>query len=168
MEIAVSLDSLRALQDEVNDAGTMSIPLDTETLVIRKPTGLDQRKWLETSYPSVQEAAKAMISTLRSVRSADPEYSPGLIAAFNEAMDEADPLVNFGVSVRCPQCGEEEHHFIDLEQLALSRLKGKQRRLIRIVHTLASRYHWSEHDILSLPPWRRSHYLSLIEQQEPV
>jgi len=168
MEITLSVDSLNALQDEMNDAGIVSIPLDTETLVMRKPTGLDQKKWLERSYPSEQKATEAMISTLRSVDSKEMEFSKEGIAAINDAMDEADPLVNFGISAVCPNCGLEKYHVIDLEQLAISRLRGKQQRLIRTVHTLASRYHWTEHEILSLPPWRRSHYVSLIEQQEPV
>jgi hypothetical protein len=37
--------------------------------------------------------------------------------------------------------------------------------MTQAVHTIASRYGWSETDILSLPRWRRDLYLSLIEQE---
>jgi hypothetical protein len=35
-------------------------------------------------------------------------------------------------------------------------------RILREVHILASRYGWSERDILALSPWRRQFYLDMV------
>jgi len=166
MEVELPLESLRALQDGVRNSEIVTIPLPSGNLEVRRPTGYDQKKWLATEYPSVLQAKETMISTLISDTSRKGDITPEVIMTINDSMAEADPLVNFGVTVRCPHCGEERTHFIDLEEIAITRLQGTQHRLIRTVHLLASRYHWSEREILSLPPWRRNLYLSLIEHLE--
>lgn len=166
MEISLSMETIMSHQDSATARETVSIPMGREIILLRKPTGLDQKGWSETSCTSEEEAVKAIISTLRSSDSGEFDFSRESIEAINEAMDEADPLVNFSIEVKCPHCENQEPHYIDLETVALSRLRRTQNQLIWAVHTLASHYHWSEHEILSLPPWRRSHYLSLIEQQE--
>ncbi len=42
-------------------------------------------------------------------------------------------------------------------------MTARRRRLLRDVHALATRYHWSEEAILRLPIPRRSEYLALLE-----
>ena len=185
MEVPVGRDALLALQRETHPEDTVSITLEGETILLRKPLGSDQKQWLGSSFSSEIEAARAMISTLRtgkgeqedlgeqmrSLRQSseramteEPDLSSEWIGAINEAMEEADPLVNFVLSVTCPSCADESSHVVDLEALAISRLREKQHQLLRTVHALASRYHWTEQEIFSLPLWRRSHYLSLIER----
>jgi hypothetical protein len=80
-------------------------------------------------------------------------------------MTELDPVVAFRLLSRCPFCEEENHYEIDLERLALARLHEAQRRLIEVIHGLAAHYHWSEREVLLLPPWRRARYLALIEKE---
>lgn len=167
MEIPLDRDALVVLQQKANSMATVAVNVDEETIVLRKPLGVDQMQWLGSVYPSEMEASRAMIRTLRSgddelFSDSEVDPSPDWIDAINEAMEEADPLVNFVVSVTCPSCSYESSHVVDLEALAISRLRKKQHQLLRTVHTLASHYHWTEQEILSLPPWRRSHYLSLI------
>jgi hypothetical protein len=52
---------------------------------------------------------------------------------------------------------------VDLEALALVRLRAVQRKLVDAVHRLALAYHWTETEILALPSWRRERYLALID-----
>lgn len=90
--------------------------------------------------------------------------SSALVPALERAMETHDPLVNFNLTVRCSACETESLLEIDLEELSLQRLRQAQLRLLASVHTLAASYHWTEPQIFSVPYWRRSRYLNLIEK----
>lgn len=130
-----------------------------EHLVLRRPTGEDLRAWRTLRPTSREQALMAMLTTL----SIAGEPHPGDAARAAEALAEADPLVAFSVFCACPACGHEAEREVDLEGLALQRLAAHQRALLHDVHALASRYGWSESEILALTPARRARYLELIE-----
>jgi len=133
-----------------------------DPLELRRPTGDDLRAWRTLRPGSREQAVMAMLACL-SV-SGEPRAEDAAPAA--EALAEADPLVAFTVVCACPTCGHEAEYEIDLEGLALQRLAAHQRALLRDVHTLASRYGWSEAQILALTPGRRARYRELIEGLE--
>ena len=54
---------------------------------------------------------------------------------------------------------------VDLEALALRRLYARQDALLATVHRLASRYGWTESEVLAVPARRRARYLALIEEE---
>jgi hypothetical protein len=83
--------------------------------------------------------------------------------AVADAMATHDPLVAFAVSCACPACGTARDHPVDLEAAVLARLGARRRSLLRELHTLASRYGWTESEILAVAPARRAQYLALIE-----
>ena len=76
-----------------------------------------------------------------------------------------DPLVDFTVSCCCPACGAPNEVAVDLEALALTSLLGRQRALLQEVHRFASRYGWTESEVLALPPARRARYLAFFEDE---
>jgi hypothetical protein len=84
------------------------------------------------------------------------------LEVIEEALDEADPLVNFQCSATCAECGAENQVPVDLCGLALGMLARQQKQLLATVHILASHYHWGETEIFSIPHWRRIEYLNLI------
>lgn len=134
-------------------------------VILRRPTGLDQARWLEQPE---ELATAAMLRSILVRPSLDElvergEMVESVARVIDKAMDEFDPLVGFHASVRCPQCGSISDFQIDLTGAALERLARAQRGLIEEVHRLASRYHWSEQQILDLPEWRRQSYLALVE-----
>jgi hypothetical protein len=93
------------------------------------------------------------------------EWGADFIHGLDAALEEFDPLVAFSVRAGCTQCGVETSSPIDLEVLALRELEQMQARLLREIHRLASRYHWSESEVLGLSPERRARYLRLIEME---
>jgi hypothetical protein len=127
---------------------------------VRVPTGDDQR-----------ELARALAGAL-----ADPRLAAaGLVAdaaaiagagleAIERALDAADPLVGFHVDATCVACGAGVRHDVDLEALAHRCLARAQEVLVHAIHRLASAYHWTERDVLALPPTRRARYLGLVER----
>lgn len=184
-EVELTLGELSALQERHGEEERFRVRRGTRELWVRRPTGCDQLGWLERSFADAREAAAAMAATLtageapaghgeshapsacaRPAESSGPaRLEEGWAEALDAALDEFDPLVNFSLLVRCPECGAESEHEVDLEELALASLRRAQQRLLTTVHLLASRYHWDERQIFSVPHWRRAHYLALIERE---
>lgn len=126
---------------------------------MRPATGDDLRRWRAAGAASGEAALQMMIDSLRLSGEAGVDDGPALA----EAIATMDPLVDFSVSCHCPACGSEDEHAVDLESQALSRLALLQRALLRQVHIFASRYGWSESEVLAVAPARRARYLDLIE-----
>lgn len=171
MEIEFSLEEVAALQHRTDDADPFAIQIDSRNLQFRKPTGSDQLEWLEDSFPDEDAAIKRMIQTLLcndEKAGSDHEFliPDEWVKTIDEAMAEIDPLVNFSLTIHCPHCDEDGLYNINLEESLLCELHQAQKNLIETIHRLAAHYHWSEQQILSIPPWRRFHYLALIEKEE--
>jgi len=170
MEITIPLLEITQLQQQSENQKT-EIAIATEKLSLRKPTGNDQKLWLEQHFPDEGSATLAMVqsllvseqpSTFKQVYSQEKDW----IEMLNQVMEEIDPLVNFNLQVNCPYCGSENLQDFDLGAWALQQLYGVQQQLIATIHRLASHYHWSESEILAIPPGRRSCYLALIDREE--
>ena len=169
-EVELTLAELSGLGERDGGGERFRVRRGGEELWVRKPTGDDQLAWLSRRFADGAEAMEAMVGALVLDREGAPlggvRLDGAWARAFDEALDEFDPLVNFSVTVRCPECGVESAHEVDLEALALGLLRREQQRLLLTVHRLASHYHWSESQIFSVPHWRRSHYLALIERED--
>lgn len=168
MEVELSREEIleRCLrrQGEAPPGPPFRVTVNGTGYFFRRPTGNDQLKWLEASFTDEETARAAMIRTL----CLDPDLplTPGCIAAVDEGMRNADPLVYFTLTVACPACGRESVFPVDLETLLIRRLQKAQKALLDTVHRLASHYHWSESQILDVPPHRRNYYLARIHGDE--
>lgn len=80
-------------------------------------------------------------------------------------MQTADLLTAFQVACVCPHRGHADDLALDLEGALLARLQRQAQLLTLDVHRLASRYGWTEPQILEMPPHRRGAYLRLLEQE---
>jgi len=159
-EIALPYDALFDAGSDGAAAAPERVPLaGGRTAVLRRPTGADLRDWRDGARESRPQAVAAMLDALVIEGEVEPDDMP-VIA---EAMAEHDPLVAFKVSCACPACGAGNDHAVDLEAFALARLAAMQRALVRDVHVLASRYGWSEREILGIGPARRARYRAMIE-----
>lgn len=170
MEITIPLLEITRLQQQSENQKT-KIAIANEKFSLRKPTGNDQRLWLEQHFPDEGSATLAMvqsllvseqISTFQQVYSQEQHW----IETLNQIMEEIDPLVNFNLQVNCPYCGSENLQNFDIGAWALQQLYGVQQQLMLSIHRLASHYHWSESEILAIHPERRSRYLALIDREE--
>ncbi|WP_445247671.1 T4 family baseplate hub assembly chaperone [Microcoleus sp. OTE_8_concoct_300] len=170
MEITIPLLEITRLQQQSENQKT-EIAIANEKISLRKPTGNDQRLWQEQHFSDEGSATLAMVqsllvseqpSTFKQVYSQEKDW----IEMLNQVMEEIDPLVNFNLQVICPYCGSENLQYFDLGAWALQQLYGVQQQLIVTIHRLASHYHWSESEILAIPPGRRSRYLALIDREE--
>lgn len=135
------------------------------TLRFRVPTGMDQLAWLEEGVSGEGAEVNFIKRLLREESDAWPEmHSEEAIKAVEAALEEADPLTVLYVETSCPECGHENRFPLDLERICLDLLAREQPCLLDDIHRLALAYHWSEAEILAIPPARRRHYLARLEE----
>lgn len=163
MELELSVEQLLSTPEPA--AEFCCSPAPEQMLELRLATGADQRRWRATAEPGGHDLVSVLATSLvRAVNGEHPppgwmlprEWLPGLDAAFGEH----DPLGSLELRVACPWCGAQSLLEPDLEALALSYLALEQRRVLEQVHQLARAYHWTEAQVLAVPPRRRALYLA--------
>jgi len=166
IELELMLGEISEIQCEADLVERVSVEVAGRQMELRKPTGRDQEMWGKMIFRNERDAAAGMIGTLtalpRRFEAIQEAIQMDELIAIEEALDEADPLVNFNCRVSCGECGELNEPEIDLMEAAIGILKRVQRQLVVTVHQLASHYHWSEQEIFAIPDWRRRQYLELI------
>lgn len=164
-ELLLDLTALKNTADN-DDGEVMSCLIDNTMIKMRLPTGYDQLKWLEQDggTPLTQMAAQLVVS----INGEEPESSFQLPSSWLDELgallDRNDKLMSLNVETSCPPCGTGLKVAMDLEKELLDSLAGVQRKLYIQVHELASHYHWTEEDVMSLSPQRRLFYLSQFEE----
>ncbi len=171
MEMDIPIAEFTDLEHQTDDSYSQLIELAGENLNVRKPTARDQLEWLKYPFDDEKEAAETMVRTLivdsKKTSSIKPLlFTDEVMERINKAMEDFDPLVNFRLQAQCPYCSDEDFYELELEKLALQKLYESRLNLLKTIHRLATQYHWSEQQILAIPPWRQSHYLTLIGKEE--
>jgi hypothetical protein len=163
-EFELTTAQLVALAQERLEEQTIQVSIGATMATLRRPTARDQLQWLEADEDMSDAMLRAVVMEPRldELRAAGMT-SETIAIAVDAAMDSFDPLLSFHVRVPCPGCGAVADVAPDLAGTAIERLSRAQHAAIADVHRLASRYHWSEIEILNLPQWRRHSYLDLIE-----
>ncbi|MFA5241083.1 MAG: hypothetical protein WC029_02000 [Sulfuricella sp.] len=131
-------------------------------LTLRVPNGMDQRVVLGIAGLQLarQTLAKRCVTAWDGGNLSSLELNAGQVAAIEAALESVAPEIATEVMAPCPECGANNRVGID-PYFCLSRVSQD---LFADVHRLASRYHWSEAEILALPRWRRQRYLALIDR----
>lgn len=159
-EFALPLHALPAINEGFDDADPITLRLDGQrALRVRRPTGDDLLRWRDARPASREEALRLMLDALV----LEGEVAPHDAHAVSASIAAADPLVDFRALAHCPACGAVNDVPVDLEALALARLRTHQQALLREVHQFASHYGWTEAQVLAIPPARRARYRKLIE-----
>src|SRR5262245_15503511 len=154
-ELDLPLAALASAQEAAEAEAPAAVEWDGRTYRPRRPTGDDLLRW-RGRPPTDAEIAEALGGP-------DDEAPAELLAAIEASLAAADPLVDTTVRSACPECGTAVELPIDLEGELLALARRDQDELLEDVAELAGAFHWSEHDILSLPPRRRSRYLAMVE-----
>ena len=160
LEVTLTIDELLAAGRAAPDPVALT---DGEAMHrVRRPNARDQAAWAAGEYADDEEMRRAI-----AVRLAEPgaEWDAAALHRMEGALDAAEPLVRATVEAACPDCGRTSEHEMDLAGFVLARLARAQDALLETVHLLASRYHWSEAEILALPAWRRSRYVALLQRE---
>lgn len=89
------------------------------------------------------------------------ELPLAVLDALSQRMESLDPAASLTFAVACPQCSAPWEARLDLAALVWQKLQAAAERLLLDIDTLARRYGWSEHEVLSLSRTRRAAYLQL-------
>ena len=139
-------------------------------LAVRLPTGADQRRWCAEPLRETGSAsrfARELVLAINGEPLADGAQLPAeWIEPLAEALEARDPLTALRLTTRCPACEQRMDIEFDLEAHLLASAAARQARLLDDVHRLARAYHWSEREILALPPRRRAQYLARVRKEE--
>lgn len=83
----------------------------------------------------------------------------GVLSTLAARLAECDPQAEIRVSVECPECGHAWRPQIDIATFLSAEIDSAAVRLLEDVSALASRYGWSEDDVLGMSHRRRQFYL---------
>lgn len=142
------------------DRVIVEVPSNAGMSRFRIPTGRDQKLWLEQGLPDGTDTIAAIIATLEV-----DAVNDVCVSALEAALDVADPLLRAPIVSACPDCACQVEAEMDLEAFVLAHFQRSQDSLIAGIDLLASRYHWSEAEILALPEWRRVRYVNRLRHQ---
>jgi hypothetical protein len=108
-------------------------------------------------------AARCVLRAHDAAGDAVDDLPEAALEALAARMDEVAPATDVSLALRCPSCGTAWEAPLDVAGFVWTELAAQARRLLREVDRLARVYHWSEAEILALPPARRRAYLELAE-----
>ncbi len=132
----------------------------------RVPNGGDQK--ILAYQDSEAEAVRLLLQRCLVSGEASVDASTDVIDAMTDAeiaeveaaLEAQAPEITSRVQAACAACSQINTIAID----PLASLKASFQDVSHDVHRIASVYHWSEAEILSLPRQRRLHYLNLIDR----
>jgi hypothetical protein len=126
-------------------------------LRLRVPTGADQEVIARIDDP---ELARRRLAQRCLVESVPGPLTDKDIDRIEAALEAVAPELATQAQVACVDCGRPHELYLD-PYLCLSRASEE---IFLEIHALASAYHWSEKEILSLPRERRQLYIALLDR----
>lgn len=166
LELELSLQEIAEQQNAADQSEIVTVETGAAEFIFRKPLGRDQQIWQEQFFADEQATKRQIIGSLQIFPDEISALDDEVVPVIEEALDEADPLVNFNCRVNCFECAAPMQFQTDLCAFALGELRRFQWRLLYSAHRLASHYHWSESEIFAVPHWRRLQYLALIADKK--
>lgn len=126
-----------------------------EGITFRLPTGEDE---LLINGLAKSEAEKLLFE--RCLLQGNPETDKEKVQL---KMAELAPVLNLIMEAVCTECNHVQEVQFDIQSFFLTKLKQERPALIREIHCIASKYHWSQQEILDLPRNIRKQYVALIQ-----
>jgi hypothetical protein len=161
MELEIDLSPL--LSVPARPGALECTPRAGTTVRLRLPTGLDEQAWRVLAVPPAERFLAMASSLVEDLDDRPPEPGWRLPAEWLNEVERTlaahDPLTVLEAVAQCPSCGVGSAIELDLEAVILDLLSREQRRVMEEVHRLARAYHWSEAEVLAIPPRRRAFYI---------
>ena len=128
----------------------------------RLPTTADLAACAGSGGAAERILARCITCAARSGVAVDTDALPtDVVAAVANAVAAADRPADLRLRTQCPACGAEHSARLDIADFFVAELTAAAQALLVEVDELASRYGWSEAEILALSPTRRRTYLEL-------
>jgi hypothetical protein len=133
-------------------------------LTVRAATGADHERAARTALTDPEAARARLLADC--VVAVDPAGSEDFEVPVRAAalLAEVDPAAEITLAGECPACGATAATTLDPIAILWQELEQRQAALESEVHALALHYHWSEREIVALPPARRARYIAQLAQ----
>jgi predicted RNA-binding Zn-ribbon protein involved in translation (DUF1610 family) len=158
MEVGLTVGDLLLAPYE-SAAAAYSITVDGTEFRVRPPTGADQAAVAVLASVDLEGATEAL---LRSCLEPGTKLAPDQVASLSAQMQALDPQGDLVLDFQCPACGAAGRASLSAADYLVRELVAKQEAVLREIHLLALHYHWSEAEIMAVPPARRQQYLRLL------
>jgi hypothetical protein len=142
------------LNDPPELAAGGAIAVDGRSIAFRAPNSYD----LAAVATCDDAAAGEVLLRERCITADAPLRADALLAAENALAALCDPVA-IDVNATCPACATPFAPPIDIAAVLWHEIATYARRVFDEVHVLASRYGWTESDVLALSDLRRRRYV---------
>jgi hypothetical protein len=137
---------------------------DGQEVRVRLPCGRDQQRWIMDGTSDLATIAGMLVTSINGTPTPPSFLAPSeWLEGLGDTLEAHDPLTTLTLSAECPECVLTSEHDLDLESLLMREFADAQRLLLDQVCRLAAAFHWSESEIVALPPWRRARYLARLD-----
>ena len=128
------------------------LPTNADLLAVADRPGEAHTLLLERCVEARNDGVAVHASTL-------PEP---VIKLLGQKMADADPQAEVQIVLDCPACSHRWSTVFDILSYLWGEIEDWAQCLLHEVHSLATAYGWSEHDILSMSATRRRLYLEMV------
>lgn len=131
----------------------------------RLPTSVDLLEITRSTAPDAPDVLlkQCIIEARHGGSAADPDALPDeVLRIVAEQIASADRQADVQVEIACPACRNCRSMVFDILSYLWNEVDDWAQRLLHEVHAMASRYGWSENEILTMTAQRRQWYLQLI------
>lgn len=149
--------------------GALSLRREGYEILFRLPTSRDMAAIdhaTGTGSSRMGLLTTCIVSVFKEGQEILPDELPDdIVAEIARMMGEADPHADVRVDVICPSCSHQWEHFFDIVPYFWTEIDVWALRTLAEVHILATRYGWSEREILGMSSWKRQRYIELVEDR---
>jgi hypothetical protein len=163
-DLDVDVAAILARLPAVDPADSEADPVQHGDHVVwyRLPTTADLVACADHPDAAMRVMARCITGATLAGEDADPADLPAdVLAAVADAMAAGDQAADLRLRTECPACGDEHAARLDIAGFFVNEITAAALTLLAEVDELASRYGWSEPEILALSPTRRRTYLEL-------
>jgi hypothetical protein len=163
-EVAFHVADLR-VEPRSTAPGVLTIEAQGYLVEFRLPDTLDL---FHLATASLERARRALLERclLTALKDGMPisvvEVPDEVAREISTEMERVDGQACVELVTTCPGCGSARTSALDIGAFFWSEVDAWAQRTLRDVHALASAYHWSEADILTMSPWKRRIYLDMV------
>jgi hypothetical protein len=161
LEFTLPLTAVIANLEERSGTDYVEWDEDGRRLRLRSANTADLLSSLQE--PSPEAAEELVLTRCMSVDNAPGERQ--VLARLSDARARFEQLnapAELHCALTCPQCSSSSTLDLDITRFLWLEVCHAARQLLHDVHALASRYGWSEREIVSMSPRRRAAYLELL------
>jgi len=166
LEAAIPLAELTSAESAPTPVGEITV--GDIHITYRLPTWRELTALTDQSVDAA--AAQLLAHCVTSISSGEhdltlDELDSEALCAVDEAISDADPDALIEVQLSCPECGETARLPMDPASFLWDEVDRWALSVLSEVAELAAAFGWSQHNILSMSPWRRRAYLTMAQPQ---